>query len=124
VIGPLDSVPASHRAHDGEVSPDTEVLLVAGMYRYKKDNMVKTILATIVIFSFTSRADNRREVKYVHTREFVSPTDWIDSVSISPDTYIDVRYEDRGDGISVALLGCRVNGSKCDSPSQFRWMTK
>ena len=57
---------------------------------------------------------------FVHTREQIGDRGWVDSVSISPQTYIDVRYDHSADGISVTLLGCRVNGTACDSPAQFR----
>jgi hypothetical protein len=117
-----------HKAEDKciRVSPDTEVLLVAVSRGRTIGDEMKLLITTILIFSFVAAADNRaadsKEVKYDHDIEIVGTLDWIDSVTISPDTYIDVRYDYNPGGIGITMLDCRANGVKCDSPSEFRRM--
>lgn len=79
---------------------------------------MKTILAAVIlIFSVSPQ----KHETYVHTREFLSETDWIDSVTV-PGGYLDLRYQIDKEGLTVVLLGCKVNGTTCDSPAEFKRM--
>jgi hypothetical protein len=61
---------------------------------------------------------------FVHTRERIDSQSWVDSVSITPETYIDLRYDYNPGGIAVTMLGCKVSSMLCDSPAQFRRMVE
>ncbi len=80
---------------------------------------MKTILATILIFSFTGSFTSPKR-GYVHTREFVSTTEWTDEVTVQHDTYLDLDYVSDEEGITVTVLGCKVDGLTCDSPANFK----
>ncbi len=79
---------------------------------------MKLLIATILMFS----PNTPRKPGFVHTRERIDSQSWVDSVSITPETYVDVRYDYNPDGMGITMLGCFVRGVKCDSPAQWKAM--
>lgn len=81
---------------------------------------MKLALLILLIVPTTTTAPSRKTEQFVYTREWIGSHDWIDSVTIAPDTYIDVRYDYNPDGIGVTMLGCFVRGVPCDSSAMFK----
>jgi hypothetical protein len=85
--------------------------------RLRRGLMKIVLAATILIFSFANQKADQG--KYIHTREFTSPTEWIDTTT-QGNAYMDLDCEFTEEGLTVTVLGCKVRGTRCDSPAEFK----
>ena len=90
---------------------------------------MKTILATILLFSFHPQNAGERYVQtrvsdgqYVHEREYVAGG-YVDSLDV-PNGYLDLRYEFDEQGFTVTVLGCKFGHVVCDSPEEFHRLVR